>query len=92
MKTNFYGKVIIMSIVKKTISLPEDLYREAKNISDNFSKVVKEALSEYFEKRKIENILSTAGSLKDFKETGVEYVDKIRKEDTSIEEKRIKEI
>ncbi len=78
-----------MAVIKKTISLPEELYKEAENISHNFSEIVKEALSEYIKKKKIEKALSTAGTFKDLKETGVEYVDKMRKEDLLLEEERI---
>jgi metal-responsive CopG/Arc/MetJ family transcriptional regulator len=78
-----------MATIKKTISLPDELYKEAEGISDNFSEIVKEALSEYIKRKKIEKALLTAGTLKNLKETGTEYVDKMRKEDLSIEEERI---
>ena len=78
-----------MATIKKTISLPEELYKEAENLSHNFSEIVKEALSEYIKKKKIEKALSTAGAFKDMKETGIEYVDRIRNEDISLEEERI---
>lgn len=41
-----------MAMVKKTVSLPEELYRETKSISNNFSEIVKEALSEYIKRKK----------------------------------------
>ena len=78
-----------MALVKKTVSLPEELYREAKSISDNFSEIVKEALSEYIKRKKIEKVLSTTGALKELKGTGIEYVDRMRKEDLFIEEERV---
>jgi metal-responsive CopG/Arc/MetJ family transcriptional regulator len=78
-----------MVTVKKTISLPEDLYNEAKSISNNFSELIKEALKEYIQRKKIEKTLSTAGVLKDLKETGIEYMDKLREEDLSLEDKKI---
>ncbi len=78
-----------MATIKKTVSLPEELYKEAENISHNFSEVVKEALSEYIKRKKIEKALSTAGALKNLKQTGIEYVDKMRREDLSVEEERI---
>ncbi len=78
-----------MAVVKKTISLPEELYNEAKNLSKNFSELVKEALEEYLEKKKIEKILSFAGKLKNL-EDGVEFVDRIRNENKILEEKRRK--
>jgi len=77
-----------MAVIKKTISLPEELYKEAENISHNFSEIVKEALSEYIKKKKIEKAISTAGEFKGLKETGIEYVDKMRKEDLLLEEER----
>ena len=78
-----------MATVKKTISLPEDLYNEAKSISNNFSELIKEALKEYIRRKKIEKTLSTAGVLKDLKETGIEYMDKLREEDLLLEDKKI---
>ena len=78
-----------MATIKKTISLPEELYKEAENLSQNFSEIVKEALSEYIKKKKIEKALSTAGAFNDMKETGTEYVDRIRNEDIYLEEERI---
>ena len=78
-----------MATIKKTISLPEELYKEAESISNNFSEIVKEALSDYLKRKKIEKALSTAGVLKDFKENSIEYVDRMRKEDLSVEEERI---
>lgn len=78
-----------MATIKKTISLPKELYEEAENLSHNFSEIIREALSEYIKKKKIEKALSTAGAFRDMKETGIEYVDKIRNEDISLEEERI---
>ena len=41
-----------MATIKKTISLPEELYKEAESISNNFSEIVKEALSDYLKRKK----------------------------------------
>ena len=73
-----------MSIVKKTVSISDDLYEEVQKFIDskNFSEVVQEALKEYLQKKKKERIVSFAGALKDWKiEDGIEFVDKIREED-----------
>ncbi len=40
--------------------------------------------------KKKEKALSTGGTLKDLRESGIEYVDRIRKEDLFAEEKRSK--
>ncbi len=76
-----------MPVVKKTVSIPEDLYKESKKFSNNFSKVISEALDEYIKKRKKEKLLSLAGSLNNT-EDGKEFVDRIRNEDLNQEEKR----
>ncbi len=78
-----------MSIVKKTVSIPEEIYKEAQEISNNFSQIVKEALKEYLKKKKKEKILSMAGVLKDWEiEDGVEYEKKMRKEDIKTQKER----
>ncbi|MCX7760470.1 MAG: type II toxin-antitoxin system CcdA family antitoxin [Hydrogenothermaceae bacterium] len=80
-----------MSVIKKTISLPEDIYREVASTSDNFSKVVKEALEEYLKKKKKEKLLTLAGKLKDWNiEDGVEFVSKLRKEKMDFQKDRRK--
>jgi len=43
-----------MRVVKKTVSIPEEIYKEAQEISENFSQVVKMALKKYLKKRKKE--------------------------------------
>ena len=78
-----------MPVVKKTVSIPEDLYKESKKISNNFSKVISEALGEYIKSRKKEKLLSLAGALNNA-EDGKGFVDKIRSEDLKREKKREK--
>ena len=41
-----------MPAVKKTVSIPEGLYKESKRFSSNFSKVISEALDEYIKRNK----------------------------------------
>lgn len=80
-----------MGIVKKTVSLPQSLYREVERIesSKNFSKVVQRALKEYLEKKKREKILSFAGSLRDWEVgDGREFVEKLREEEIEAERER----
>ena len=76
-----------MPVVKKTVSIPEDLYKESKKFSNNFSKVISEALDEYIKRRKKEKLLSLAGSVNNT-EDGKEFVDRIRNEDLKLERER----
>ncbi len=80
-----------MSVVKKTVSIPEEIYKEAREISNNFSQIVKEALEDYLKKKRKEKILSMAGALKDWEiKDGIEYEKKMREEDIETQEKREK--
>ncbi|WP_293444453.1 type II toxin-antitoxin system CcdA family antitoxin [Persephonella sp.] len=80
-----------MGVVKKTVSIPEEIYKEAQEISENFSQIVKEALKEYLKKKKKEKILSMAGTLKKWEvEDGLEYEENMRKEDIETQEEREK--
>ncbi len=76
-----------MPVVKKTISIPEEIYRESKKLSNNFSKVISEALEEYIKKRKKEKLLSLAGTLNSA-EDGKEFVHKMRNEDRKLKQER----
>ena len=81
-----------MNVIKKTISIPEDIYKEAREFSENFSQIVKEALEDYLKKKKKEKILSMAGSLKDWEiKEGLEYENKAREEDIRTQKEREKE-
>ncbi len=78
-----------MRAIKKTISIPEELFIEATEFSDNFSQIVKEALKEYLKKKKKERVLSMAGSLKDWEiEDGFKYENKMREEDIKTQQER----
>ncbi len=76
-----------MRVVKKTVSIPNDLYNESKKLSNNFSKVISEALYEYIKRIKKEKLLSLAGALNN-NEDGKEFVEIIRSEDMKLEEKK----
>ncbi len=69
-----------MPVVKKTVSIPEDLYKESRKFSNNFSEVIREALDRYIKRNKKEKLLSLAGALNN-NEDGKEFVDRIRSED-----------
>jgi len=46
--------VIFVGVVRKSITIPEDVYNKAKMLSDNFSSVVIVALREYLRKVEID--------------------------------------
>ncbi len=80
-----------MAVVKKTVSIPEELYKEVKAEGENFSKVVKEALEEYIRKKQKERLLSLHGALKDWEiEDGAKFVDKMRRESLKMQKEREK--
>jgi len=76
-----------MPVVKKTVSIPEDLYKESKKFSNNFSKVISEALDEYIKRKRKEKLLALAGTLNN-NEDGKEFVEKIRNEDLKLEKEK----
>ena len=39
--------------VKTSVNIPDDIFNEAKKLSDNFSSVVADALKEYLRKKKV---------------------------------------
>jgi len=67
--------------VKTCINVPDDIFNEAKKLSDNFSSLVTEALREYMRKKKIQKALSSFGKWEEREESSVDIVNKMRKED-----------
>ncbi len=70
-----------MSLVKTSISIPDDIFSEAKKVSDNFSSLVAEALREYLRRKKIEKAISSFGKWKNRDKDSVEIVNELRKEE-----------
>lgn len=79
-----------MAVVKKTVSISEDIYREAVGFSKNFSQTINQALKEFIKKKKREKLLSLAGSWEDFEEDGVEFVNRVREENKKVSARRMK--
>ncbi len=78
-----------MATVKKTVSIPEDLYREVTKENRSFSRVVSEALQEYLKKKRKERLESLWGALKDMEiQGGTEFVDELRMEQLRVQEER----
>jgi len=68
-----------MKVVRRSVSIPEELYCEVIKLKSSFSKAVKEALGEYVKKRKKEKIMSLAGK-PELEEDGTKIVKKLREE------------
>ena len=67
--------------VKTSINIPEDIFNEAKKLSDNFSSVVAEALKEYLRKKNVEKAMSSFGKWENRDKSSVDMVNDMRKED-----------
>lgn len=67
--------------VKTSINIPDDIFNEAKKLSDNFSSVVSEALKEYLRKKKVERAMSSFGRWGKRDKRSVDIVNEARKED-----------
>ncbi len=68
-------------MVKTSITIPDDIYREAKKISDNFSLLVSEAIKEYLRMKKIEKAKTSFGKWGKRDKASIEIVKDLRKEE-----------
>jgi len=69
-------------MIKTTISIPEDIYTEAKKTTSNFSLLVSEALREYLRKRRVNKAVSSFGKWQKRDEESAEIVNELRKEES----------
>jgi len=67
--------------VKTSINIPDDIFNEAKKLSDNFSSVVAEALREYLRRKKVEKAMSSFGKWGKRGKRSADIVTDMRKED-----------
>lgn len=67
-----------MQLVKKSITIHEDLLAQAKEASDNVSSLVTQAIKEYLRKIAVKKAIDSFGSWEERKESNVEIVNKIR--------------
>ncbi|HEY6874341.1 MAG TPA: type II toxin-antitoxin system CcdA family antitoxin [Geobacteraceae bacterium] len=70
-----------MHLTKTSVTLPDDLLKEAKTISKNVSALVADALREYIRQRKIEKAMASFGSWRDREGSSVELVNELRSEE-----------
>jgi predicted CopG family antitoxin len=69
-----------MGLVKTSITIPDEIFRQAKAMSENFSQVVAEALKEYLQKRKVQKAKGSFGSWGMRDKDSVDIVNELRKE------------
>lgn len=67
-----------MQLTKTSITIPDDLLKEAKALSKNFSGLVAEALTEYLRQRKVQKAMDSFGAWKEHEERGVDTVNRLR--------------
>jgi metal-responsive CopG/Arc/MetJ family transcriptional regulator len=68
-------------MLRTSITLPDDLFEEAKAISgDNFSALVSEALRKYLKEAKTKKALKSFGCWEDRKKDSTEIVNEMRSE------------
>jgi predicted CopG family antitoxin len=69
-------------MIKTSISIPDDIYTEAKRVTDNFSLLVSEALKEYLRKKNIKKAISSFGKWQKRDKDSIEIVNELRKEES----------
>ena len=67
-------------LVKKTISIPEELFEQAHYIADNFSHLVTMALQEHLRYLKVGAAMASFGKWQERKEDSATLVRKLRKD------------
>ena len=70
-----------MSLVKTSITIPEEVYKGVKKVSKNFSAVATMALKDYLKKEKVQKAIASFGSWERRPKKSVEIVDEIRREE-----------
>ena len=67
-------------MIKTSITIPDDLFKEAKEFSDNFSALVTESIRDYMRKKKVEKALNSFGKWGERNEDSVDIVNELRSE------------
>ena len=68
-------------MAKTSVTIPDDIFEEAKEFSDNFSALVTEAIKDYIRKKKVEKALKSFGQWSDRNKDSVTIVNDLRSED-----------
>ena len=75
-------------MAKTSVTIPDDIFEEAKEFSDNFSALVTEAIKDYIRKKKVEKALESFGQWSDRDKDSVTIVNDLRSEDKRTYAKR----
>ena len=70
-----------MSAIKKTVSIDEEVVREASKLNSNFSELVETALIEYMQHHRMEKAIQSFGKWSKSKERATDFVKKLRRTD-----------
>ena len=70
-----------MHLVKTSITIPDDLLSEAKELSKNVSALVTEALRDYLRRLKAEKAMESFGSWEVREESSIDLVNRMRSEE-----------
>jgi hypothetical protein len=73
-----------MSAIKKTVSIDENIVKEAAAIASNFSSVVEAALVEYIQHHRVKKALQSFGTWGVRKETSADMVSELRRQDDRV--------
>ena len=67
-----------MSLIKTSITIPEELLNEVKKISSNFSALVTDAVKEYIRSQKVKKAISSFGKWEDREKDSIHMVNEMR--------------
>ena len=68
-------------MAKTSVTIPDDIFEQAKELSDNFSALVTEAVSDLIRKKKIERAQKSFGKWAKRDKNSVDIVNELRSED-----------
>ena len=75
-------------MAKTSVTIPDDIFEEAKELSDNFSALVTEAIKDYIRRKKVEEALKSFGHWSGRDKDSVSIVNDLRSEDKRTYAKR----
>jgi len=70
-----------MSLIKTSITIPEEVYRGVKKVSKNFSAAATEALIDYLKKERVQKAIASFGSWERRSKESVKTVNEMRSEE-----------
>ena len=71
-----------MSLIKTSITIPEEVFRGVKKVSKNFSAAATEALLDYLRKERVRKAEASFGTWEKRSKKSVEIVNEMRREES----------